>query len=274
MLRQSGVVVGLSLAGLVAGSVPAFADGWGYSDCGQYPNPGCELGVGEGGRGNSHPNAEEGPRPGQSKGNPPERARPSLGGVPGGDGSSAQRLRQRLREELSARLAERVCADEDAGHPAMTPAQRRALAESVLADSAEAHAQAELARGGQLVTPEAEQRVIAAVLDEVFGLAGLEPLLCNPDIENININSDQVFVRYADGRREQLAPVMASDTELVRLIRDLAARSGVEERRFDRGSPIVNFQLPGGARASAVMALTARPSVSIRRHRLTRRAGG
>ena len=64
--------------------------------------------------------------------------------------------------------------------------------------------------------------------------------------------------------------MVASDAELVQLIRDLAARSGVEERRFDRASPIVNFQLPGGARASAVMAVTARPSVSIRRHRFTR----
>jgi hypothetical protein len=27
---ETGIVVGLSLAGSVAGSVPAFADGWGY----------------------------------------------------------------------------------------------------------------------------------------------------------------------------------------------------------------------------------------------------
>jgi len=121
--------------------------------------------------------------------------------LPGRDGQSespAQQLRRRLREELSTRLSERIRADEDAGHPAMTPAQRRVLAETVLADAAEAHTQTELARGGQLVAPEVEQRVIAAVLDEVFGLAGLEPLLRNPDIENININGDRVFVRYAD----------------------------------------------------------------------------
>jgi hypothetical protein len=50
-LGRTGIIVGLSLAGMAAGVVPAFADGWGYSDCSQYPNPGCELGVGEGGRG-------------------------------------------------------------------------------------------------------------------------------------------------------------------------------------------------------------------------------
>jgi pilus assembly protein CpaF len=67
-----------------------------------------------------------------------------------------------------------------------------------------------------------------------------------------------------------LPPVVGSDTELIELIRDLATRSGVEERRFDRGSPIVNFQLPGGERVSAVMAVTTRPTVSIRRHRFAK----
>ncbi|MGY6655376.1 CpaF family protein [Amycolatopsis sp. TRM77291] len=148
---------------------------------------------------------------------------------------------------------------------------RRQLAEAILQDAAEAHAQAEMRQAHDLVRPDVEQRVITAVLDEVFGLAGLEPLLADTEIENININGyDRVFVRYADGRRRRFPPVVGSDTELVELIRDLATRSGVEERRFDRGSPVVNFQLPGGERVSAVMAVTARPSVSIRRHRFTK----
>ncbi|WP_409497271.1 hypothetical protein [Amycolatopsis sp. cmx-11-12] len=43
-------MVGLSAAVLVATAVPAFADGgWGFTDCSQYPNPGCELGAGKGG---------------------------------------------------------------------------------------------------------------------------------------------------------------------------------------------------------------------------------
>ncbi|MFD9735711.1 CpaF family protein [Umezawaea sp. NPDC059074] len=155
----------------------------------------------------------------------------------------------------------------------MTSEQRHRLAESILQDAAEAHAQTELhntAAGGMVVPADVEHRVIAAVLDEVFGLAGLEPLLADPLIENVNINGDRVFVKYADGRRARVAPVVGSDAELVDLIRDLAARSGLEERRFDRGSPIVNFQLPGGERVSAIMAVAARPSVSIRRHRFAR----
>jgi Flp pilus assembly CpaF family ATPase len=178
-----------------------------------------------------------------------------------------------LREDLSARLSERINNDEGAGRPPMGAVARRQLAEAILQDSAEAHAQAEMnntAHGGMLLRPETEKHVIATVLDEIFGLAGLEPLLADTSVENININGDRVFVKYADGRRTRLAPVVGSDTELIDLIRELATRSGVEERRFDRGSPIVNFQLPNGERVSAVMAVTARPSVSIRRHRFAR----
>jgi pilus assembly protein CpaF len=193
--------------------------------------------------------------------------------IPGRNPDHAQaveRLRARLRHEVSAQLTSRIKADEDAGRPALQPVERRRMAQAILTEVAEQQAQHELSNGGTVVPQEVEQRVIASVLDEVFGLAGLEPLLADTEIENININGDRVFVKYADGRRRRLPPIVGSDTELIDLIRDLASRSGVEERRFDRGSPIVNFQLPGGERVSAVMAVTARPSVSIRRHRFTK----
>ncbi|MEU5437698.1 ATPase, T2SS/T4P/T4SS family [Streptomyces sp. NPDC020719] len=176
-------------------------------------------------------------------------------------------LRRHLRRELSARLSERVRANEAAERGQWAEGERRAEADAILADAAEDYARQQLTKGGRVVPPDVEQRVIAAVVDEVFGLAGLEPLLRDPDIENININGDQVFVRHSDGRRERLPSVVGSDAELVQLIRDLAARSGIEERRFDRGSPGVTFQLSGGERVFAVMAVTVRPSVSIRRHR-------
>ncbi|MFC0107922.1 CpaF family protein [Kibdelosporangium aridum] len=193
---------------------------------------------------------------------------------PTGQAEAVDRLRQFLRDKLSTQLSERIRTDETTGRAPMDAKQLRQLAEAILQDAAEAHAQHELrnsATGGMVVPPNVEQRVISGVLDELFGLAGLEPLLADTKIENININGyDHVFVRYADGRRRRLPPVVGSDAELVELIRDLASRSGVEERRFDRAAPIVNFQLPGGERVSAVMAVTARPSVSIRRHRFSK----
>ncbi|MEU5001545.1 ATPase, T2SS/T4P/T4SS family [Streptomyces sp. NPDC021622] len=181
--------------------------------------------------------------------------------------AGADHLRQHLRREFLKRLPDRIREHDTAEQHRWTDAERRAEADAILANAAEEFARTQLTQGGRVVPPEVEQQVIAAVLNEVFGLAGLEPLLRNPDIENININGDRVFVRYSDGRRERLPSVVGSNAELIQLIRDLAARSGVEERRFDRGSPGVNFQLPGGERVFAVMAVTTCPSVSIRRHR-------
>jgi Flp pilus assembly CpaF family ATPase len=152
----------------------------------------------------------------------------------------------------------------------MTLAQRRDAAEEILTAAAHRHAETELMANRPLPDPDTERAVIAGVLDEQFGLAGLQPLLDDVEIENINVNgADRVFVRYADGTRTQLPPIASSDAELEQLVRTLAARSGSEERRFDRGSPAVNLQLLDGSRLFAVMSLTAagRPSISIRRHR-------
>ncbi|MCO1575876.1 Flp pilus assembly complex ATPase component TadA [Crossiella sp. SN42] len=187
---------------------------------------------------------------------------------PPGESAAKARLRDQLCTDLAARLPDQVLA-QDADRHSMSGARRRQLAQQILQEAAEAHARTELATpGGLLLAPEVEQRVIASVLDEYLGLAGLEPLLADPDIETININgADAVFVHYADGRRARMPPVAATDADLIDLVRELAARSGLEERRFDRAKPITNFQLPSGERVSAVMAVTARPTVSIRRHR-------
>jgi pilus assembly protein CpaF len=75
-------------------------------------------------------------------------------------------------------------------------------------------------------------------------------------------------VQYSAGRRVRAAPIAASDAELTDLIRSIATRAGNEERRFDRATPRVSVPLPGGGRLFAVMAVTGRPCVAIRRDRL------
>jgi len=185
-------------------------------------------------------------------------------------GAGAAALRAALRDAITARLPARIeQAEHDTGQPP-TLGERRVIAEEILTEAARAHAESELMANRPLPDPDVERAVISAVLDEQFGLAGLQPLLDDEEVENINVNGhDQVFVRYADGTRAQRPPIAGSDAEVEQLVRTLAARTGSEERRFDRGSPAVNLQLPEGSRLFAVMALTAggRPSISIRRHR-------
>jgi Flp pilus assembly CpaF family ATPase len=54
---------------------------------------------------------------------------------------------------------------------------------------------------------------------------------------------------------------------MIELIRTMGARMGLGERRFDVGNPQLDLRLPDGSRLSAVMSVSARPTLSIRRHR-------
>ena len=124
--------------------------------------------------------------------------------------------------------------------------------------------------GPSSLTRAEEQALAQAVLDALFGLGRLQPLVDDPEIENIDINGcDRVWASFADGSKRLMDPVADSDEELVDLIRSAAGRFGLAERRFDMARPELDLQLPGGARLSALMAVSARPAVSIRRHRFS-----
>lgn len=113
-----------------------------------------------------------------------------------------------------------------------------------------------------------ESRIADEVLANLFGLGPLERLLGDESIENVNVNGcDTVWVHHADGTKRREAPIVESDAELVTLIRKAAAQLGRTERRFDIANPFLDLQLPDGSRLNAVMAVSGRPAISIRRHR-------
>ena len=78
---------------------------------------------------------------------------------------------------------------------------------------------------------------------------------------------------YGDGRVRPGPPVADSDEELIETLAFLAARSGGSsgsgERAFTPANPILDLTLHGGARLAARAWITPRPTVVIRRHRLT-----
>ncbi len=115
-----------------------------------------------------------------------------------------------------------------------------------------------------------EHALAQSVLDALFGMGRLQPLVDDPDIENIDVNGcDRVWVTSADGSKRMADPVADSDEELVELVRSAASRFGLTERRFDLARPELDLRLPDGSRLSALMAVSARPVLSIRRHRFT-----
>lgn len=181
-----------------------------------------------------------------------------------GEWDWAGSVRQRVVSRLTAYAAER----ESAGLPPEEEKARRSTVERLLAEELAGQRRLVLAEGGRLVDPAVEERVAQAVRDALFGTGSLERLLADGAVENICVNGcETVWVKDAAGTWRREAPVATSDAELVELVRTLAARTGAEERRFDRGVPRLNLQLADGSRLFAVMAVTGRVSLTIRRHR-------
>jgi pilus assembly protein CpaF len=125
-----------------------------------------------------------------------------------------------------------------------------------------------VAAGGRPLDPMLEQRITQSVLDALFGLGRLQPLIEDDRIENIDVNGcDHVWITYADGSKVSGDPVADSDDELIEIVRVAAARFGLSERRFDLSHPELDLRLPDGSRLSALMSVVSRPCLSIRRHR-------
>ena len=119
------------------------------------------------------------------------------------------------------------------------------------------------ATGARRWRPEEEEAAASAIHAALFGVGRLQPLLDNPDVENVDINGcDRVFVGYSDGREELHEPVAETDEELVELIQVLAANVGLTSRPFDAANPQLDLRLPDGSRLSAVMGVCSRPSLS------------
>lgn len=180
-------------------------------------------------------------------------------------------LVRRLREEVAEILARQRREDALAGLSRMSPEDERQFARAVIGRVLETHAHTELAAGRTPLAPDAEQEVADGIHAALYGVGRLQPLLDDPNVENIDINGcDRVFVGYADGREVLAPPVADSDEELVELVQLLGAYSGLTSRSFDAANPQLDLRLPDGSRLSAVMGVCARPSLSIRRARLTR----
>jgi Flp pilus assembly CpaF family ATPase len=151
-----------------------------------------------------------------------------------------------------------------------TPAVEQAEGERLLALALERLRRQRLAAGLAPVSADEEVALVADVRARLHGFGLLDQLLADPTIENLHANGcDRVFITRAGGQRERGPQLAATDGDLVELIRRVAAHGGRTERRFDDARPLLNLRLPDGSRLSAVMQVSGRPSLSVRRHRHT-----
>ncbi len=119
-------------------------------------------------------------------------------------------------------------------------------------------------RSSSLLSRGERERLVTEVLDEVFGLGPLEPLLRDPTVTDILINGPSTVYVERGGQLERAPVAFTDERHLVHTIQRIVSQTG---RRVDETSPMVDSRLPDGSRINAVIPPLALDGalVSIRR---------
>ena len=107
-------------------------------------------------------------------------------------------------------------------------------------------------------------RLVGEVHHELFGLGPLEPLLADPTISDILVNSYSSVYIERRGKLEKTSISFKDDEHLMRVIERIVSTVG---RRIDEAQPMVDARLPDGSRVNAIIPPLAidGPTLSIRR---------
>ncbi|HEV7797217.1 MAG TPA: CpaF family protein [Pyrinomonadaceae bacterium] len=187
-----------------------------------------------------------------------ERLIRETAGLPGngsGNGSDAngqhsfQEMKSRLHRALINRmdLTKLAALSQEQVH-----AEVSRLAENVLAQEAMPLSTAE------------RDRLVNDVQHELFGLGPLEPLLSDPTISDILVNSHSTIYVERRGKLEVTSVAFKDDEHLMRVIERIVSSVG---RRIDESSPMVDARLKDGSRVNAIIPPLSidGPVLSIRR---------
>jgi pilus assembly protein CpaF len=173
-------------------------------------------------------------------------------GSAGADGSGQQSF-----QEMKARLHRTLINRMDLTKlSTLTPEQVHAevsrLAESVLAQEA------------MPLSVSERERLVNDVQHELFGLGPLEPLLADPTISDILVNSHHTIYIERRGKIEATNVQFKDDEHLMRVIERIVSSVG---RRIDESSPMVDARLQDGSRVNAIIPPLSidGPVLSIRR---------
>jgi pilus assembly protein CpaF len=109
-----------------------------------------------------------------------------------------------------------------------------------------------------------KERLSLEVLDEVFGLGPLEPLLQDPTISDILVNGAKEIYLERAGVLEETKIMFKDDAHLMHIIDKIVSAIG---RRVDESSPMVDARLADGSRVNVIIPPLAidGPHLSIRR---------
>ncbi len=178
-----------------------------------------------------------------------ETGRPSAGGQDGLAGHAYQQLKKTMHQTILDRIdlerLKRLTA-EQFKHELALLVQRIIEDERIVLNQHERH------------------NLVLDIQHEMLGFGPLEPLLADPGVSDILVNTyAKVYVERA-GRLELTEVTFHDNAHLMKIIEKIVSRVG---RRVDESSPMVDARLPDGSRVNAIIPPLAvdGPILSIRR---------
>ena len=176
-----------------------------------------------------------------------------LQSIPTNGNLTAQHNYHELKEKIHRRLIDRLDLTKLETIPKnVLTSQVREVVEGLLAEDVDIGAQFN------------RERLTVEILNETFGLGPLEPLLNDPTISDILVNTHkQVYVERF-GKLELTNTVFKDDPHLMNIIDRIVSKIG---RRVDESSPMVDARLTDGSRVNAIIPPLAidGPILSIRK---------
>jgi pilus assembly protein CpaF len=189
----------------------------------------------------------------RSSGAPPTMERPGVrppeapAGAP--DGSAFQQIKARVHRRLLERL--NLSNLDKLTREQVTDAIRKVTLDLIAQESAP-------------LNFEEREELVKQVLDEIFGLGPIQPLIDDPEVSDVLVNTyRQVFIEK-HGRLERTDVRFQDDRHLLQVIDRIVSAVG---RRIDDSSPMVDARLPDGSRVNAIIKPLALdgPHLSIRK---------
>ncbi len=184
---------------------------------------------------------------------PPMRGAGEESSVPSATAATVQQAYQEMKSRLHRAIINRMDLTKlGTLEPEQLRAEVSRLAEGLLAVEATP------------LSANDRERLVEEVRHELFGLGPLEPLLADPTISDILVNSPHNIYIERRGKLERTNVTFKDDEHLMRVIERIVSTVG---RRIDESSPMVDARLPDGSRVNAIIPPLALdgPVLSIRR---------
>ena len=199
--------------------------------------------------------------------------------APGDDLAALVRF---VTERVASRLVEAIEQDETDRHDGIAVAQlplagdarrQQLLVGAWLSDEIAGVNQDRMRRGDPPLAELADRDIRSRVVAELTGSGPLEPYMCDPTVEEIDVNSHlSTWVTFSDGRKVDVGALWDSSADLTAYQKRLARRmSGTGEGRLDTQSPMLTFQADDGSRVVMVLGgrtehgISTHPRIAIRR---------